>query len=68
VDGFFLALFFALRSLRSLFILHRRRYQHSTPFKTELLDYREILEFVLEAHTVFMRREGAENETVKQRS
>lgn len=44
------------------------QYRHVTPFKTELLDYREISEFVLLAQTVFVCREGWENEAVKQRS
>lgn len=44
------------------------KYQHVTPFKTELLDYREILEFVLEANTVFVCREGDGKEAAKQRS
>lgn len=44
------------------------RYRHVTPFKTELLDYGEISEFILVANTVFVCREECEDETVKQRS
>gem|GEM_PF-3322702 len=44
------------------------KYQHVTPFKTELLDYRDISEFVLKAHMVFICREGKDKETAKQRS
>lgn len=44
------------------------RYRHITPFKTELLDYSEILEFVLATNTVFICREEHEDETAKQRS